>query len=120
MVLEVRPQRHRPCKEGTHGLFFCLALQPRSELLLSRGKFLSLQTEVTSLINISRKVPGLHSWRAKVSDQPNLHVVQGTPATVRVPSIPVRHSPQSRYWLHRFHRDPGDWPREKIAGWDQE
>ena len=77
---------------------------------------LSLQTEVTSLINTPRKVPGLlHSRFFFFQTVPNLHVVQGTPATVRVPRAQAL--PAGCILLTGFHGDPGDLAeREKTAG----
>lgn len=121
-VLEVRPQRHRPCKEGTHGLSSSLlsALQPRSELLLSRGKFLSpckLRSHPSSTFPgkyLVFCIPGFFFFFQTV---PNLHVVQGTPATVRVPRAQAL--PASRVLLTGFHRDPGDLAERKDSRLDQ-
>lgn len=67
---------------------------------------LSLQTSVTSLIDPPRKVPGLLHSRPLFRMVPNLHVVQGTPATVRVPRAQTL--PTSCVLFTGFHGDPGD------------
>lgn len=120
--MEVRPQRHCPWKEGHSQPLFLFAFSTLTAIRITaqqREIPLSLQTEVTFLINTPRKVPGLlHSrffFFFFFQTVPNLHVVQGTPATVRVPRAQAL--PASRVLLTGFHGDPGDLAeREKTAG----
>lgn len=79
------------------------ALQPGLELLEIP---LALETTVTS----SSTVPGKHLVICIpgpfLGTIPNSHVVQGTPATVRVPRAQT--FPTGRILLTGFHGDPGD------------